>query len=513
MSRNQAHPAAKFLSICLFFSFIIFPGGLELSADSSLPDSMERTDTLLTLKDFISLALAHSPGMKQIELDLMIAHQQHRQSMASRLPSLSLNLTTPSFNSSTDRIQRFTGEGYQEWKRQSGRLGSTFSLTQPLPTGGSVAVSSNVSKMQIEENITGYESSVSQNFSSDLILDFSQPLFGVNNYRNELYHASASAKLAELDFENSINELVYTLASEYLTYIKNIHRLEYLETSIRRTAELLEKNEQQFNSGVIPEIEFIQAKIDYANVLVSRLEAEEDASESKRSLLRKLDAASGEETEYSFKDSCPKESPAFSLEQYRSFAFERRADLATLRINGETALYDIGILKKERGISTSMEASVGWKGSGEFIREGMDNFSFNLWSVNLVFNLPLWDGGLSRAKLREAEYQANSASISLEEKEHDILDEVNQAYFIMENARKKLEILEKTLFMVEKNNEIARKMFEDGVNSLDKLMEAELNLHNAEVNVSDALADFNIAVFDLRKAAGLEILPDHEIQN
>ncbi len=495
-----------------FFIIVSAPsaGTYDSMAESPVSPSINSADSL-TLREYIALALANSSEMKQIEIDLLIAMQQHRQAVASRLPTLSLNLTTPSINSSTDRIQRFTGEGYQEWQRRSGRLGSTFSLTQSLPTGGSVGISSNVSKMQIEESIPGFEPSESQNFASDLVVDFNQPLFGANTYRDELYHASSSVRLAELEHKNSVGEHVHALTSEYLSYVKNVHRNEYLRASIERTSGLLEKAEDQFKDGVIPELEYLQAKIDYSNVMVSQLEAAEDAAKLRRSLLRKLGPVSSENTLFSFNDSFPKEKLAFSLEQYRTMALERRADLSTLRIGRETALYDLGTIKKERGFSTSVQASAGWKGSGEYIREGMDNFGFNLWSVNLVLSVPIWDGGLSRAKLREAEYQVNTASIGIEEKERDIVEEVTEYYFIALNARKKLGILEKTLIMAEKNYRIAEEMFEGGVYSLDALMEADVNLHDAEVNVSDALADFNLAVYDLRRASGLDILPDQKI--
>ena len=407
---------------------------LVIDIGNSSVDSVRASEVnIFNLSEFIAESLETSSRMEQIKLDLMIAHQSYERALSGRWPSISFNVTVPSYRSSIDRIQRFTGEGYQEWDRTSESYQSNFLITQALPTGGTFGVSSDINKIHMEETQPGGFSSITNNFSSGVVVNYDQPLFSLNTYSDNLFQAGIQVEKAELSYRFEKENLIFELATEYLNHIKNLRRLEYLERSLERTEVLLVSAETKLQDGVIPDIDYLQAKLDLSNSRIALIETREDVQKSGRVLARRIKRSSGNAENIKFYDSLQRETIDIDFDNVRGMALNG-IDIEQIRLDDDLSQYNVKATRKKQGFSTNLNCSAGWKGDGEFISDGLERLGFNLWSVSLAVSIPLWDGGLKKAELRETEYMARSASLKLKEKIEEKEEELIVKHLSMSNS-------------------------------------------------------------------------------
>ncbi len=115
----------------------------------------------------------------------------------------------------------------------------------------------------------------------------------------------------------------------------------------------------------------------------------------------------------------------------------------------------------------------------------------------------LWDGRLTRAKVREA--AANLESMREEERKLRLaLDlEVEQARLELKAASQRLEVTAQAVAQAAESADLTRSRFEQGLALSTQLIDAETALVAARIRRAQAEADQRIAIASLRKALGL----------
>src|SRR5262249_36890398 len=115
----------------------------------------------------------------------------------------------------------------------------------------------------------------------------------------------------------------------------------------------------------------------------------------------------------------------------------------------------------------------------------------------------IWDGNLTRAKVREAQVNLDSARQE-QRKVRLALDlEVEQARLDLKAANERLLTTEQAVSQAGESATLTRARFDQGAALATQLMDAETALVSARVRRAEAEADQRIAVAALRKAVGL----------
>jgi outer membrane protein TolC len=141
----------------------------------------------------------------------------------------------------------------------------------------------------------------------------------------------------------------------------------------------------------------------------------------------------------------------------------------------------------------SLDYDYGWKfenGGGSYTAGGLLQ-----WDI--------WDGNLTRAKVREA--RANLDSTREEQRKVRLaLDlEFEQARLEFKAANERLLVTQQAVSQAAESATLTRARFEQGAALATQLMDAETALVAARVRRADAEADQRIALAALRKAVGL----------
>ena len=135
-------------------------------------------------------------------------------------------------------------------------------------------------------------------------------------------------------------------------------------------------------------------------------------------------------------------------------------------------------------------------------------FGSDVWqdyyTVNLVFNIPLFNGMANLARMG----QAKAALSEIEFNEQGLVDrlrfEVHQAVLKVEEARESLLSQEKNVEQAEESNRIAELNFAEGLITVLDIGQAQTALTQARANYSQALFNYMMALAEVDRATGVE---------
>jgi outer membrane protein len=177
--------------------------------------------------------------------------------------------------------------------------------------------------------------------------------------------------------------------------------------------------------------------------------------------------------------------------------FSRRAELAAARQHERAAEEQVrgakaGFLPRVNAFG-SVDYDYGWKsesGGGSY-------------TAGALLQWDLWDGKLTRAKVREA--KANLQSAREEQRKLRLaLDlEVEQARLNLKAANERLSVTDQTVEQAFESANLTRARFEHGAALSTQLIDSETALVAARVRRAEAEADHQIALAALRKALAL----------
>lgn len=177
--------------------------------------------------------------------------------------------------------------------------------------------------------------------------------------------------------------------------------------------------------------------------------------------------------------------------------FSRRAELAAARQRERSAEEQV------RGAKGSYYPRVSAFGSLDYDYGFKFDSGGGSYTAGGLLQWDIWDGQLTRAKVREATARLESAREE-ERKVRLVLGlEVEQARLELQAANERLSVTERAVAQAAESAELTRARFEQGLALSTQLMDAETALVAARVRRAEAEADQRVAVAALRKALGL----------
>ncbi|MBU0756357.1 MAG: TolC family protein [Planctomycetes bacterium] len=126
----------------------------------------------------------------------------------------------------------------------------------------------------------------------------------------------------------------------------------------------------------------------------------------------------------------------------------------------------------------------------------------NSWMLGAQVAYPLFEGGLSRSRIREAEARIRAIEAQGEQIALDIALEVTHASLAVQEAKERIRVAAKREEWAAAALKETRKQYEMEVVTVDALLQADLEKNRAEVSHRSALFDGRIALVLLKQALG-----------
>jgi outer membrane protein TolC len=300
--------------------------------------------------------------------------------------------------------------------------------------------------------------------------------------------AEAYTQAAQWDEAGIRNTLSFEVARAFHTVIKTRAFICAAEGAVHSFETDLSIANQQLQNGTLLKSDALDIEVRLAQAredLVRARNAHSLATSSLRNLL-------GIETgEFIVADTAPE------LNEPDAVNPSLRPELAAARARESAAQSNIRVAKSGYQPRVSLFASLDYDTGWETRGEGKS------YTAGVMAQWDIWDGFLTRAKVRESQANLESAREEQRKLRLALNFEVEQARLNLETANARLSVTKKTIEMAAESADLVRKRFEQGAALASQLLDSETALLAARVRRAEAEADLQIANAALRKALAL----------
>jgi outer membrane protein len=310
--------------------------------------------------------------------------------------------------------------------------------------------------------------------------------------------SSRTAEATRQSTRDTVRRVLFQTARAYYEVLRRKELLQVADTAVRRAETLLEVAKAQAEVGAAPQKDVLQAEADLANARVQQIQARNALRLAETDLKRLI----GWETqkplpELTAPDAPPSPDPALSVEQLWQRARLQRPDLRDAELRLQISRLGLDAAR----LNSLLRLQISARGFREY-----EPNSRTQGSLSIVASYPLFDGGLTRANLREAEASLQSAQFRLQQAERDAYAEVESAVLSIREASERLEASKIAVAAAQRNFDAAQESLREGVGTIVEVLTAQLALITAETNLVQATYDAAVAELQLRVATG-ERLP------
>ena len=127
---------------------------------------------------------------------------------------------------------------------------------------------------------------------------------------------------------------------------------------------------------------------------------------------------------------------------------------------------------------------------------------FKFYTVGLQFNLPIFTGGQTYAKIQQSSLNIEKIEEDIKKAENGINMQVSNAAHKYNNAYENTKINKMNINLAQKVYNVTMLEFNEGVTTSATLIDSETKLREAQTNFINSLLELYIAKLDLERAKG-----------
>jgi outer membrane protein len=410
----------------------------------------------LTLKEAISLGVAHSPDLKLSAAKISEASAALRIARDNRLPEASLSGSHIRSNSPNVDLKTPTT--------------SPSSGTSPA---GAVRINS----------------------ATYGLVNVSLPLYAGGKIQHGIESSRYLAEAARLDAINDQEGIILNTINAF----SNLYKAKAAVIVVRENLEGNKERVRQFTSleknGLLPRNDLLKANLQESNTSLTLAEAENNlklANVNMNIMLGLPDSVVLDPVITGWNMGQAK-----SIEDYLQLATQNRKDVEALGLRSKAAGTGVKIAKANYYPSVAV--------TGGYIAANVPHFLTLTNAVNVGVGLSyslssLWKNSavVDQAKSRQLQVEANAARLT-----DGIRMEVNQAYYDYTLSLQKIETYRTAVAQAEENYRITKNKYDNALMTTTDLLDADVAQLQAKLNFAFAEADASSAYSRLLHASGL----------
>ena len=125
-------------------------------------------------------------------------------------------------------------------------------------------------------------------------------------------------------------------------------------------------------------------------------------------------------------------------------------------------------------------------------------------TIGMTFSWSLFDGGRARALYRQQKQVAQENRYRFADRRDTIRREVETSFYELEKNNRNITTTAQEVVSARESLRLARLRFQAGVTTQREVVDTQRDLTQAEVRHSDAIADYNLRLVELRRRTGLD---------
>lgn len=356
--------------------------------------------------------------------------------------------------------------------------------------GISVDVSDNLS--------TGKTSGQERSDSNSLKLSGSLPVYSGGKNQANIKSSEIGVDAARLTTEREQENLKLSVIKAYYDALEAQKTIAVDQESVDNYQAHLTNVQQLYSAGSKAKIDVLRSSVELSNAQQTLIKAQ-NSYEVNLATLRNLLNMDREEpltltTDFSY------EQFGVDMTDAIQYAYRNRKDL---QVDDYTVKQkELAIKAARAGYLPSVSLSVG-AGQSNDLHPSHD--SSHNWSAGLGVNWNIFDSGVTRAQVDEAQVALDVAKLNQRKDQETVDLDLRTAYYNMREAEKRFNSTSEAVHQAEEDYYIAREKYRAGEGLMLDIIDAQLALSTAKLNHISAQYDYARYKAEVENAMGMSL--------
>jgi outer membrane protein len=341
-----------------------------------------------------------------------------------------------------------------------------------------------------------------------LLLD--QPLFNYQAWA-AVKSANSSVKSSAANYASAALDLINRTVSAYLAILEADDVLRYTKAEKQATASQLERTKARYKVGLATITELDQVRAQYDGVVSQEISNANDLAVKKEQLREITDSYYQTFAKLSRKLPLITPNPA-DINQWVATAQKQNYDLLAARYNLQAAQENIRAQSAGRYPKLDLQGSMGQQHDNDYNGASRSNTQTTA-MLGLTLDFPVVQGGLVGAKSRQATYDYQKASSSLEKTDRSIVSNTRQAYLSVMSTISEVKASRQAVISARSSLASTQESYKVGISTMVDVLGELSKLYEAEKNYASSQYNYLIQTLALKQAAGTLSINDVQIIN
>jgi outer membrane protein TolC len=433
----------------------------------------------LTLERMVDLTLSTSYQIRRLNLDIQRDQYNLRAQEARLKSSVDMDLTVPAFRLTSEPRWNSDLQKDQIVQENTRRWEGEISIRQPVilfgyPTNGYLSLSNRMYRYnQIDDD------GVSDvNYYNRYYISYRQPLFQVNELKNDLEEAELDLEGTQLEFYGDVVDIVDNVAETYFDLFEEHYRREINLSLVANLERALDLARDLSEADSARAIEVDQIQVELANARESVQSTESSIRLESASVKRDLGLADTDSiavTPEFHLDPVP-----IDMDRAIQYAMELTPRMRQMDMSLRRSEIRLEGTKSRGGFQMDLELSYG--------RERRDEQVDRLWvdpdnsyTVNVNAAIPIWDWGERDARIAASEIGIQQSLLRKEEVELQIVSSVRNEVLNVRDRESRTLAMRDNLDLARGVTETSFQRYQNGsITALDLLLSLRRESDTAE---------------------------------
>lgn len=440
-----------------------------------------------TLERVLKIAEENSPQLKQSKLSLYQSEENLIAQNAGLKSKFSLNLNPFSYSKNRNFDKRTATWYSNETKSSSG----TFTVAQPIKfTDGTISLNN---RLSYQDSQTG--NVTNKTFSNKLYLSLEQPLFTYNKTKMALRELELSFENAKISYALQELNIEKTVTQQFYSVYQAQKNLAIAKDEFKNQEANYKLVKDKVEAGLLKKEELFQAEVNFASsksdLYNKEINFENTKDNFKQSLGIDLDR------DFIILADVSSEKLAVEMKQAVQHGLSQRMELRQKEISMENALFSLIKTKAQNEFKGSIKATFGLLGQDRTANKMFSNPEDDQ-TVSLQLNVPVWDWGARKARIRASKASIESQKISTVEEKKSIEISIRKICRNLPNLISQIEIAKQNKKNSQRTYELNLEKYKTGNMTGMDLQQFQNQLTQKKQALTNALISYKIEILNLK---------------
>ena len=287
-------------------------------------------------------------------------------------------------------------------------------------------------------------------------------------------------------------DVTYAAKVGYINVLRAGRNLEVKRETLRQRESLLRQAQAYFEAGIRARIDVARAEANLYDARAQLSQAENDVRVARITLLNRMGVEGP--ADFVLSDSLADEKNPGTLPEWIAEAERNRPELKALRERERAAA--LGVRFARGGYLPTLAGAAGY---GYAADEAPLDENY---TVGVTLSVPLFSGFLTREQVKEAEASLSSVRHELTDARRRVILQVEQTAYGVSEASERIRARKKEREASDENLRLATARYEVGAGDIIEMIDAQVQMTQADTATIDAQYDYSLSVATLLRAVG-----------